>query len=575
MGNLWRHYLSDDRKLFLLSAGIAFVVMRTWLPSVLNSVVRFVRTKTIRSLLCAVFLAAYLTTLVGSTTYAGYLGHVEPNIASVAFVLLKGAPLYHAVDFAQRYSMLYGPMSYLPYTLALDVLGASILSLKLVVFIANILLLWLLWRCYRPLLNPLDTLLVLTAVITFLLISETYVFQVRGDILIVLSVALGLFAVLTTSKWISVPLLALACAFSFDIKFTALFYFFPLYVLFIRRHGWRFAALAGIGAAVFGFIPFLFSQISLARYLEWLHWASRHPLTRVEVVNELKVLSFVLAPFGLLLWGLAQRSRNTLARYLHENLVFLATLGTCLVPVAISASTIGAGPHHFMPFYPIAGFVWADIYREIKGLPITKTVTRISFLCLLWFWLAAALVWQIGGGIPHVVMEVLAPRSRSAAADVTSDLEKVMQNHPGKTIEMGYGDWNSKYELTYFRSMLVFAGNPFTIDPVALADMQLSGLEIPSSTLEYLQQCKTQIWLIPKDDPPFDLTNVFSLIDPRVFPNHRVFSDEFRRIFFERYRKQSPSKFFDLWECEAESGQRAILNDRPEEPYTALQAREQ
>jgi hypothetical protein len=236
--------------------------MRAWLPSALDRLVGFVQTTKVRVFFCAVFLVAYLTTLVGSATYAGYLGHIEPNIASVSFILLKGAPLYHAADSTQRYSMLYGPMTYLPYTLALRVLGANILSLKLVVSLANLLLLWLLWRCYRQLWNSPDTLVLLTAVIAYLLISGTYVFQVRGDILLALSVALGLSAVLDTSKWISVPLLALACAFSFDIKFTALLYFLSLYILFIRRHGWRLAALAGVGAAIFALVPFLSPQIS-------------------------------------------------------------------------------------------------------------------------------------------------------------------------------------------------------------------------------------------------------------------------------------------------------------------------
>jgi hypothetical protein len=564
LGILGHFFLDHGKRLILLSAvaasGIAFVVMRAWLPSALDKLIRFVQTKKVRGSLCAVFLAIYLITLVGSTTYVGYLGHIEPNIASVSFILLKGAPLYHAVESTQRYSLLYGPMSYLPYALALHVLGANVLSLKLVVFFANLLLLWLLWRCYRQLLNRPDTLLVLAVVIAFLLISETYTFQVRGDILIVLSVALGLFAVLSTSKWVSVLLFALACAFSFDIKFTALIYFFPLYILVIRRHGWRSAALIVISAVVLALIPFLLPQVSAAGYLKWLHLASRHPITQVEVVHELKVLPFVFVPFVLLFWELARRSRNTLATYLLENRVFLVALGASLAAVAVSASTIGAGPHHFMPLYPIAGYVCAHIYREIQSSKVTPSPPpRLNFSLVLWLWFAVALAAQIRPGMSATLSTVLKSSSRSMAADVTSDLRGAMRDHPGKTIEMGYGDWNAKYGLTFFRSTLVFAGNPYTIDAVALADLQLSGVDIPPSTLDYLQQCKTQIWLIPKGDPPFDLVNVFSLIDPRVFPDRRMFSDEFRRIFFLRYRKQSSSKYFDIWECETESGLRGSL----------------
>jgi hypothetical protein len=153
MGTLWHILFGDSKRILLLSAvgvsWIAFVVMRAWLPSALDRLVRFVKTKTFRSSFCAVFLVAYLATLVGSTTYAGYLGHIEPNIASVSFILPKGAPLYHAADSTQRYSMIYGPTTYLSYTLALRVLSGNILSLELMVCLANLLLLWVLWRCYR------------------------------------------------------------------------------------------------------------------------------------------------------------------------------------------------------------------------------------------------------------------------------------------------------------------------------------------------------------------------------------------------------------------------------------------
>jgi hypothetical protein len=577
LGILRHFFLGDSKRILLLSAvgasAIAYVVMVAWNPSALDRLRSFVQTKKVRSFLCAVFLCGYLITLVGSTTYVGYLGHIEPNIASVSSILLKGAPLYHSVNSTQRYSTIYGPMTYLTYALALRGMGSNILSLKLMVCLANLLLLWLLWRCYRQLLDPPDTLLLLTSVIAYLLISGTYVFQVRGDILIVLSVVLGLTAIHSTSKWLAVPLLALACALSFDIKVTALLYFLPLYVLFIRRQGWGSAVLAGIGAAILVLVPFLSPQVSAKTYLEWLHVASREPLTRVEVLRELKLLPVLCAPFGLLLWQLAQKSRIALSNYVAKNRIFLVALGGCLAAVAVSASKIGAGPHHFMPFYPIAGYVCAGIYRETKTSKVSQSAPpRLNFIPLLWLWLAVAVAAQIAAGSLATVSTVLTSRSRAMATAVTSDLKRVMQDHPGETIEMGYGRWDS-YELTFFRPMLVFAGNPFTIDASSLDDTQLSGVEIPHNTLEYLQQCKTQVWLIPKGDAPFGLVNVYSLIDPRVFPERPLFSDEFRRIFFQQYRKQGSTKYFDIWECGVESKQSAVLDGQQKDALKAIQSR--
>ena len=135
-----------------------------------------------------------------------------------------------------------------------------------------------------------------------------------------------------------------------------------------------------------------------------------------------------------------------------------------------------------------------------------------------------------------------------------------MASHPGETIEMGYGDLKSytdpDYRVTYFRPALVFAGNPLTIDPVALDDAELSGIQIPDSTLQYLGACKTRIWLVPKGAPPFVLLNIYSLMNDAALPKEPLFSAAFRNIFLQRYQKQGSSRYFDVWEC-APSGDQA------------------
>jgi len=539
-----------DKTTLLLSlvafTSVAFVLMRFWLPSALETILNFVETKKFWVSLCGLFLATYLLALIANTTYPGYLEHIEPNIASVSFVLMKGAPLYHDLDSTQRYSFPYGPMAYLPYTLALRLMGANVLSLKIIVLLANLLLVMLLWRCYRQLLDPAHALLVIAAIFAYLLVYD-YVFQVRGDILVIFSVALGLYAILVAPARLAMLLLALACGFAFDIKVTALFYFLPLYSLLLRRCGWRLAMLAAIGAAMFALTPFLLPGISAAGYLDWLRVTSREPLVKSEALRELKLLPFVFAPLGLFLWRMARRSRGLLATYLDQNRTFLIVLSGCLAVVAVTSLKIGAGPHHFLPFYPIIGYVCADVYNNTENANVVPYASPVSFIPLFWTWVAIAVLMQLGSAFPQTVSTLLGSRSHASA--VASDLETVMKSYSGKKIEMGYGGWNSKHQLTYFRPALVFAGNPFTIDALALGDMQLSGLTIPRSTLEYLQGCKTQIWLIPRDEPPFSMPNVYSLMAPHLFPLRPLFSDEFRRIFFQQYRKQGSSQYFDIWEC--------------------------
>ncbi len=502
--------------LIVAASGIAFLSMRAFLPDILDQFLKVIQTRLIWVPLCGLLLVAYVILVIYSTTYVGYLDHVEANVASVSAILLRGLPLYPDPASAVRYTTIYGPMTFLPYSLALRLFGAHVLSVKLVVLLANLCLLWMLWRCYRKLLDRPAALFVVALVMMFLLDRYGYVFQVRGDILLILSVTLGLYAVLCTSPWISALLLALAFSFSLDIKITAPLYFLPHYVLFIRRHGLRSAVWASVGAAALAVVPFLFPQISVSQYSRWLHMASRLPHTSREALEELDVLLVVCAPICLLLWQLLQASRTALSAYLKKNWIFLASLIGAIAVTAAMASVIGGGSHHFLPFFPLLGYLCADLYREIAHTEIAKPrVRRVSFIPLLWFWLALVIVVRFHSEISPLVWTLLGSRSHAIA--VAGDLQTVMKNHPDETIEMGYGNtvgwWNPAYRLTFFRPVLVFAGNPLTIEANAMGLMQIYGLDIPPSTLAYMQACKTQIWLIPKGQIPFGVVNFIELLD--------------------------------------------------------------
>ncbi|HEX3681893.1 MAG TPA: glycosyltransferase family 39 protein [Bryobacteraceae bacterium] len=494
---------------------------------------------------CAAFLAAYLLAAVRFTLYPGYTDHVESLIASVSFLVSQGAPLYPDLAAAQRYSVPYGPMAYLPYALALRTLGASVLSLKLLILFAHLCLLILLWRCYRKLLDPSRALLA-TAAVCALLLSFLSLFQVRGDVLLLFFVVFGLHAVLRGSGWRSALLLAVACGFSLDIKFTAGFYFLPIYILFAHGRRWL-SVLAIIGAGVFALTPFLLPHISLVEYLRWMHVFSREPLVREEVSRELTLLAILCAPLGLLLWQMAQASRKLTRNYLRENRLFLLSLVAGLAAISFAAAKIGAGPHHFIPFFPVIGYACADAYRTLNAIPVSRPeLRRWNFLALLWCGLILAVVAKLGLSLLSASSALWRPRSQASA--IVADLKSVMSLHPGKHIEMGYGS-EASYPVTDFRPVLIFAGNPLTVDEMALDDMQMSGLAIPDATLAYVRACKTEIWLIPRDEAPFQIVNVYSREDPRLFPNWRVFDEHFRRIFLQHYRKTASTKYFDVWEC--------------------------
>ncbi len=127
--------MRDTGRFLLLAAaliGVVFVLLRLWSPSSLQKLERLAASRGCWLPVSLLVLSGYLLLLLLNTTYPGYLEHIEPNIASVSYLLAKGAPLYHDVSSAQRYSFPYGPMAYLPYAWALQAFGATVASLKFV-----------------------------------------------------------------------------------------------------------------------------------------------------------------------------------------------------------------------------------------------------------------------------------------------------------------------------------------------------------------------------------------------------------------------------------------------------------
>ena len=520
-----------------------FLTLRILWPSAFQRLCDAIGSKRFWFPVSLLFLAGFLAFLVCSTLYQGYLDHVEANVAAVSAAFNHGAPLYHDLASPQRYSLLYGPISYLPFSWALRVLGSRLLSLKLVVLFANVCFLILLWASYRKRLDTARTFFAVAAVLAFMMSGEPYLFQVRGDALMPLTVALALFGVLTSSLWTSLMLLSLATGLCFGIKVTGVLYFLPLFVVFYRRFGIRMAALAAFGAGLVGCLPFALPQISLTNYLLWFHEASRHPFRLVEFISNLRTAVTISLPAVLLLWGFHQVDPKNCLTYLRKQKLFLLALAGSVGLVTILASKFGAGNHHLLPLYPVIGFLCSDIYSRIPAGAAAPTVSYGSVArALCWLWLASTVATRIP--VEFLATERKLNTRWSLAAAVTQDLTNIMHSHPGDRIEMGY---SQSYPLTLYRPTLVFAGNPLTLDATALDDMQLSGLAIPQGTIDYIRACRTQIWLIPKGEAPFVMPNIYA--DARIFPTRNLFENPFRQAFLQQYQRVETSDYFDLWEC--------------------------
>jgi hypothetical protein len=74
---------------------------------------------------------------------------IEVSVSDISSLFLRGLPIYTSLGAANRYSLLYGPLCYLPFSLALGLFGPSLASLKLAVFLLNVGLFLMLWVAFR------------------------------------------------------------------------------------------------------------------------------------------------------------------------------------------------------------------------------------------------------------------------------------------------------------------------------------------------------------------------------------------------------------------------------------------
>lgn len=473
-----------------------------------------------------------------------FFDYVEPGLLSVASLVAQGQPMYHSASAAAQYNFMYGPMLFLVNASVLKLLGPSLFAGKLaggVFSIGSVALLFdALRRRYGTRCAVIGAGLLVFSYFAFWPYNT---FIARADPLVLGFVALGLWGALLPRAWLAALVLAVAAGAATNVKAHAGAYLLPAAVLLLEQHGWRWVVAAVLGALVVLAAPFaLFSDVSTVGYIHTMLTAA-HPgldwhafLDRVE-----QMLIFQALPTLMVLLVV----EHPLAHFRRDRF-YLAALGVSTAVVLLVASHPGAGKVHLVPlsislvFWLAAvmrdDFAWSTLWAQRGRRARVRTwVALLLFIDLVCTVIPVNL---------RMVKLIHAGQQTNGAVE---DLHEIMLHYPDRTLAMGYGTTQHN-EFTWYRPLLVFAGNPYLIDESSMGDLELAGWDLPQATLDALADCKVDIWLIPKGDPPFVLSSSLGFA--------HLFSQRFRDAFLAHYQRRAQSQYYDLYFCKRPAAQR-------------------
>lgn len=487
--------------------------------------------------LSLVFIGIFAGVGLWYLTLDSFAGEVEPLVSSLSWLVQSGHPLYHEMDAAERYSVLYGPSVFLTNGLFLKFLGPSLAVAKLGSMLAAWAgIMFLYASIARKRWDSLALIMSGIAVVYFWLQGFS-VHLVRPDAFLLFTVGLGLFAVVKLRRLLAIITMGAALGFAVNLKIHAFLYFLPLLTLLLFKHGRKaFFSTLIISLAVI-FAPFLLHpQISLRNYISWLRNASNHGLDTDTLVSTLQFGFFLILPVVLL--GTLDGSFKAM----KSKLWYLLSLGLTFLGVLVLAAKPGAGLVHLLPMIPL--FVYS------YTLMIWENDVPLKFLRFgNWFggrgWAQGALVAMftvvlMGATIDQYRAVAYVKYLTSDATQVRGDVQDIMEKYPNVSMGMAVGGENSSFQHTWVSPLLVFADNPLMFDPVAVMDCQLAGQNLSPKTFQAMADGQVALWLVPKQEKPFTKNNWYA-------PHNPIFSTSFVKHFMANYTLKAHSEFFDLW----------------------------
>ncbi len=446
----------------------------------------------------------------------------EANILSISAATLRGLPMYHPpVSPNFSYSLMYGPFTFLIYSVALVAGGANhFWIIRGAVVVAALLLCAALFSLLRKFVSAVTAITLLAFPLSVLLQHPEISLSTRSDVWIFLFTALAILSSFLDAELFAVLLTGIFGGLIIGLKISAApAILFPLLLLY-RKFGLRACAYSLLTTLAATFAPFALPNISLHNYIAWIEFTRSEGLSAASEFSNALFAIFLISPclimeLHLRRFGLAFRNR------VPEFLVILIGLF-----LAVLTSKNGSGVHYLWHIVPSIVVYLALIAKEMSAIPDENRVIPVYYIAVACTLFACV---NIPRAYAHIKMSLMPPGIAVARQSLDRYLD-LYRDH--SSVQMGYGSVDGD-DSTFIRYALVLKGQPYRIEGNT-ARLETALLPFPVNVLRQMSSCTNDVWLVPHAQSPFDLW---------------VFPPGLRKTFLQNYSIDRTDGVYDAWVC--------------------------
>jgi hypothetical protein len=480
----------------------------------------------------AALATAYLSyLLIFYATLQGYIDHIEPNIAIGAWRFLEGYNLFQTPDEWPLF-IGYGPLLNLIHAAVFDVLGGSILTSKLANTFAGLFSVFLF---FFYALRQFGIVKASTGIILFIglmLIYSPFSFWSRPDpfilFFVTLAVATNCLSREKCGRWTPHLIVGACIGLAVNLKAHAFIYFIPIVIDICGWKGIRQMVAIGLISIITFLLPFMHPQISITQHVLIIfeNLSGHNRFDFGQFITALKYSLFFLSP-GLLLIGLTLQGRRNLD---IKDVIYFMALSICVTLAIFPSSNVGMGTYHM---FPLAAITVDSILRFSRGFDGYSRIQKgiLVILPLLFIAISIPVQRRLMRNLDRIVTE-----------NTAQEVHRITEQYRNESIQIGYGQSFKNYRFSYFKIIPMFTGQSISIDAQTIMEFNLIGQDFTPNLTADILACKTQHWLIPKNEKPFRLKSYYT--------NKRLFGQA-PSAFLKRYEITKSYKYFDVWSCKS------------------------